>query len=503
MRATLWPTLTIGIAGLLIGPILAQDLTPQEARGRGIYFTGASPSGSAIVAVLGNDGVEVPAASVPCAGCHGRDGRGRPEGGVTPSDIRWSTLSQRRPPYGDSLLIRAFTMGLGTGGTLNAVMPRYRISASDARDLVAWLKILGMRADPGIFEDSLRVGAILPPPNFSAPGMGRAVRDALSAWFEDLGHRELIYGRRIDLRFLELPDDVSRRAAAVRTFVRDQGIFCFVSGFLAGSEEAIGSTLEDLEVPLIGALAPWPQASNRYVFYLDGGVPLQAEALAAYALSAYAGGKPPIAIIHSGGGAPQRLAETLVERFRGAGWPEVRRIETGGSARPLKPPADLLLVLSREASFREFASRSGVGGSATTFLVPGALLTPDALDGQPAAGIRLLAAYPILPSDYSAAALSEYQSVAEAHHLSRSHFQAQLAALCGAKILTEALHRAGRDLSRDKLVDVLEDLRDFETGWSPPISFGSNRRSGILQPRMVEVDFATRRMVPEGAGGKD
>ena len=84
----------------LAAPVLLQgaaELTPQEQRGRQIYRDGASPSGGEIVALLGDANIELPASSVPCASCHGRDGRGRPEGGVAPSDLRWESLTR---PYG-------------------------------------------------------------------------------------------------------------------------------------------------------------------------------------------------------------------------------------------------------------------------------------------------------------------------------------------------------------------------------------------------------------------
>src|SRR5947208_15035593 len=87
---------------LFFTPVLAGagPLTPEEQRGRQIFVDGTSPSGGEIIAVMGDPGIEVPASSVPCAGCHGRDGRGRPEGGVAPSDLTWSVLSGRdHPPY--------------------------------------------------------------------------------------------------------------------------------------------------------------------------------------------------------------------------------------------------------------------------------------------------------------------------------------------------------------------------------------------------------------------
>ena len=64
---------------------------------------------------------------------------------------------------------------------------------------------------------------------------------------------------------------------------------------------------------------------------------------------------------------------------------------------------------------------------------------------------------------------------------------ASIAAFAAAKLLEEGLRRAGRDLDRRKLVDALEELYGYETGLTPPLSYGPNRRIGFGEhlPRTV------------------
>src|SRR5260370_26292650 len=117
----------ISIAGAVC--ILAVDLAPQEARGKQIFVHGSSVS--KITATLGGDSGELPGETLPCANCHGLDGRGKPEGGVVPSNIRWSELAKpyaverqdgrKRPPYTLQSLKRAITPGLDPAG--NVVSP--------------------------------------------------------------------------------------------------------------------------------------------------------------------------------------------------------------------------------------------------------------------------------------------------------------------------------------------------------------------------------------------
>ena len=69
------------------------ELTAEQ-RGRQIYLRGVNAAGQDIVATMGNPTVasgntpaaEIPAAYLACVSCHGRDGAGKPEGGVRPSN---------------------------------------------------------------------------------------------------------------------------------------------------------------------------------------------------------------------------------------------------------------------------------------------------------------------------------------------------------------------------------------------------------------------------------
>ena len=132
----------------------------QIERGRRIYVDGVSSAGTEITAVMSVEGVEVPASAVPCASCHGLDGKGRPEGGVSPSDVTWANLAEpdglthpsgrTHPPYDVRTLKRAISLGIDPGGNkLHIAMPRFRMSLRDMEDLVAYLQQLGSGGEPG------------------------------------------------------------------------------------------------------------------------------------------------------------------------------------------------------------------------------------------------------------------------------------------------------------------------------------------------------------------
>jgi hypothetical protein len=188
-------------AAVVLLAAAVQALTPAERRGRALFHRGTDASGRPVTAML--NGAPAPTA-LACASCHGRDGRGRPEGGIEPADIRWQTLTRAlvttgtrhaRPAYDRARLTRAVTMGLDPSGRrLDPLMPRYHLRRGDADDLLAFLARLGTLADPGLTANAVRVGVLAPPERESDDARARA-----EGWAAGLSARGGVYARRVDV----------------------------------------------------------------------------------------------------------------------------------------------------------------------------------------------------------------------------------------------------------------------------------------------------------------
>ena len=190
--------------------------TSPEARGKAIYLTGKAADGTTMQASMVASGATVPASILKCVNCHGRDGRGRAEGGVYPSDIRWSELSKpyevktrsgrTHPGYTEALDIRGLGIGVDAGGNpLHATMPRYQLTHQQASDVIAYLKLLKHEPEPGITDSAVKIGVLLPP-SAAFEGIRRAIGETLSAFFDEINARGGIYGRRLVLSSMVYPD---------------------------------------------------------------------------------------------------------------------------------------------------------------------------------------------------------------------------------------------------------------------------------------------------------
>ena len=121
--------------------------------------------------------------------------------------------------------------------------------------------------------------------------------------------------------------------------------------------------------------------------------------------------------------------------------------------------------------------------------LPGALVQREILDLPAGFQKKIYLSYPTLPSDQTPAGISEFQTLLKKHTLSVKHTTTQISALVAAKILVEGLKRTGKDLSREKFIRSLEKLYQFQSGLTPRITYGPNRRIGALGSHIVTIDL--------------
>jgi ABC-type branched-subunit amino acid transport system substrate-binding protein len=105
---------------------------------------------------------------------------------------------------------------------------------------------------------------------------------------------------------------------------------------------------------------------------------------------------------------------------------------------------------------------------------------------------KLFIAFPTVPADITSEGMAEFHALHEKYKFAPRHTAAQLSAFAAAKVFVEALTRAGRDVTREKLITTLEGLYNYETGTTPRITFGPNRRLGAAGAHVVSIDTAEK-----------
>lgn len=492
----------------------ARALNAQERRGRAIYLRGESASGREITAFIGE--VDVPASTVTCAGCHGARGEGKTEGGVTAGNLTWANLiksyghehptGRKHGPFDEAAFARALTDGVDpAGNNMLAAMPHFKMSPDDVADLLAYVKRIEDDRDPGISDSSIKVGTILPSKG-SLAELGAAMRDVLAAFFEDVNAKGGIYNRRVELQVADSSGGAAQAAESARGLVREGQVFALVGGFSAGADKELASLAEGDEVPFVGPATLLPQTgfgANRYIFYFLPGMAEQARALVNFGSQRQTTLKSSVALVYAEGEIGEAAVTAAAAQCEKVGCGELKKVsyargkfDAPSLARSLKGVGAVYFFGSAgdESAFVKEAAAWGPD----IFLL-GALTGSDLAASVPAGfGGKVFIAFPTVPADVTPEGVGELRALAAKYKFDVRHPAAQLSALAAAKVLAEGLGRGGKDVSREKLITALEGLYEYETGLTPRLTFGPNRRVGASGAYVVTIDAERKEFVSAG-----
>lgn len=425
---------------LLALPCLAADDSVLVARGRALY-QGYEPfaRGSGVTAL------RLPVDMAACARCHGATGGGGREGGQPVPPLRAAALHQPRdgrPAFADdAAVLRAVTEGQGRGGAaLAPAMPRYALQPGEAEALLAHLRRVGTDQDlpPGVTEGAIRLGSVVP---LSGPAAstGAAIVAGLRAGFADVNARGGVHGRRIELQVQDARTGVRQALATWQ----GEPVFALVGGLWNEAQQGADALLAQAHLSHVATLVVREEAPRAGDWSADllAPVALQRGALA-QALAPCPGGAR-LAVAH-GDGAPA-AAES--------------------EPRWLAPQSDLHRALRQGqpgcvgytlASAPAVQAALPAGWTQTLVLpMPAAVL-------EPAAGER--------------AATPWYRL-----------------GLAAARLTTELLSRAGRQLHERALLDELDRMPELELSPGLVVHYGRQRRHGwspLLVPLGVSADAA-------------
>jgi ABC-type branched-subunit amino acid transport system substrate-binding protein len=491
------------------------SLTPAQIRGKQIYTRGTSPSGRDILAYLGESSIEMPGSAMPCANCHGLDGKGKPEGGVTPSNLTWEVLSKpygvkhtdgrQHPAYTERALELAITRGTDPAGNrLLNVMPRYVMAKEDLADLILYLKRLGTEREPGVSETEIVIGTMVPNGTFAE--MGQAIKAVTTAFFNDLNSLGGVYGRRVELKIIETAETPAAKRANIERLLADEQVFALTGAFIAGAEQEIIPLMAQKEMPLIGPITLYPQTGsplNQQVFYVLSGIEGQARALVDFIAKKPDFKHSGVAVVHPGREMNGNIVKAIAEQSRknGLSAPQVYVYTAGGlniseTIKQVRQAGqETVFFLGSSEELLSFMKAAEQLAWYPFIFQPGSGAT-QIFDAPMGFNGKLFFSVPTSPADQTEKGIQEFSMLAEKYNLPKKHLAVQFSVYSAAKILVEALKQVGRDVSRVKLIQALEGLYQYPTGLTPPITYSPNRRIGAMGAYVLQIDLKEKRLLP-------
>ncbi|AOE87550.1 ABC transporter substrate-binding protein [Pseudomonas sp. TCU-HL1] len=510
----MWRALLL-VALVIQAPLaVALELSPAEAAGRRIYLEGVGAANGEISARVGAADTLVPAAVMPCANCHGADGRGRPEGGVRPPDITWRRLSlpygqlqangRSHGPYDDGALARAVGEGRDPAGNrLDPAMPRFVMSLRDMANLTAYLKRLEDDRDPGVQDAELRLGTLLPRQGPLAD-LGHTVEAVLRGALALVNQAGGIHGRQLSLVVRDPGMDRQSTERALHQLLEEDQVFALLAPLAPALDGDLPTLVEKARVPLVGPLTLFDEATaNPLVFNALPGLREQMFALAGYASSDLGLDRPEALVAYPDDARQHALAEALALRLMDQGWARVRLLGYDAANRDASlghaaKGAQGVFFLGQSEAFARLADQLQAEDLSPYLFAASAQVASSALRIPSRFSGRLFLAYPFMPADWTPEGKATLLVIRRSQGLGGQHAVLQVGAYCAAALLGEGLKRAGREASREKLVSALEGLHGFHTGLTLALSFGPGQRVGLAGAHIVTVDLGGQRFRPLG-----
>jgi len=338
---------------------------------------------------------------------------------------------------------------------------------------VALALLLGVAAAPswaqGITARTIVLGQSAPLSG-AYRAEGEAVRNGALAYLRRLNDAGGLYGRRVELATLDDAGEPERALANTRRFIEEFDVFALLA---YPERSATPEVLDLVNAARTLMVAPVSGAGHarrpgRSVFAVRASYAQELNGIVAY----YAGvGLRRMAIVRpadaAGAGWAAAVRAALAKRELPA--PRDVAVNAGGIAAAVREAkaadADVLIVAMPPPDATEFIRtlrQSGSGAQIVVTSTADAAAVAHAL-GKTGAGVALSQVVPPLDR-ISLPVVSEYRSAYEAETGAPLYSPASLESFMGAKVLVEALRRAGPDPSRDKLRLALEAMSENDTG---------------------------------------
>jgi branched-chain amino acid transport system substrate-binding protein len=351
---------------------------------------------------------------------------------------------------------------------------------------------------PGVTNDSILLGGLIP---MAGPlsTVGVCVRDGWMMVIDKINEQGGINGRRIKVLWEDDGCNPGKGQAAVKKLVTRDNVFALVAGLCSNAIAPAVEFIEQSKIPYFTGSLSDPNTTmptKRYIFRAGiMGATYQGCSAAKLAVEYFKGKKVGIVHVADEYGVRYRdavkayleragIKPTAVEAFN-PGDPDytaqLTNLKNAGSEIVIMvayPPDGAKIVT--QAKKRDF-NPMWIGAGATS--EPSfAAMAQDA-----AVGTTHLYTCAMLVNDTHIPKMAEFASEFKKRIGEKQGRPgvSELMNYSAAMVFCEGLKRAGRELTRERLVDALESIKDFETYLPGKVTFSKENHQGNLVSNFV------------------
>jgi branched-chain amino acid transport system substrate-binding protein len=347
------------------------------------------------------------------------------------------------------------------------------------------VSLKAMAQAPGVTANSILLGQSAA---FSGPAaqLGVQMNIGTKAYFDYVNAQGGVYGRKIELKSRDDKYEANLCADNTKKFIQEDRVFALISYVGTPTTVAAMPIFTEAKVPLIG---PFTGAEalrnpvNRYIFNVRASYFDETEKIVEQLVST---GNRKIAVFYQDdayGQAGLKGVQIAMDKrgMKTAALGKVERntinvqdaVKTINAVQP-----DGVVMISAYTSIAEFVREMKAAGSTTQFhnvsFVGSTALAAALKDEGYGVAISQVVPYPWGPE---VRIVKEYQEILSKAGHTDYNFSSLEGFIVG-EVMVDALRRAGKNLTREKLIAALEsmnnvDLGDFVVNFSPTSHSGS------------------------------
>lgn len=356
-------------------------------------------------------------------------------------------------------------------------------------------------AENGVTELEIVLGQSAP---FSGPAaqLGIQMSAGAKAYFSAVNQAGGIHGRQIELVTADDQYDTKLAAKNTKDLIEKEDVFALFGYVGASSSAAALPIFTQARVPFFAPFTGAPalrEPFNRLIFNIRASYVDEAE----YLIKNLRGiGLKQIAVFYqndadgrAGLDGVERAMKNLNLTLAGSAAAERNGLDVSQAAAKMiasRPDAIIQICTYQScAAFFKLMRTLGYSGQFHSVSFVGAHALADAL-GKQAAGVGISQVMPP-PWRKQNPVVNEYTAVMNKDGIADMNFSS-LEGFIAAKVLVEGLRRAGRDLTREKLIKALESINpsNFDIGFDVNFSAGNHNGSRFVDLTAIARDGTFR-----------
>jgi ABC-type branched-subunit amino acid transport system substrate-binding protein len=330
-------------------------------------------------------------------------------------------------------------------------------------------------AEDGISKDTILIGRSAGMTGTIAARMKPAT-EAMTAYFDQVNAAGGVNGRKIKLLNVDDGNDPKRAMENTRKLITEDKVFALFSPSGTPTTQALLPVATSLQVPLVGSTsgADSLRKPNKYFFHLKGSYGDEFSKMAEHLKTT---GVARVVVMYSDDGAGREGRDLAEAALQKQGMKALASI--GFKPGEVKAAIDKMLKADPQALILPSVAGPGVEFYKEFVKLPNrpqvltwSIMVVEGIYkevGDKAYGLVVAQIVPS-PADRSFGVVRDYQELLKKNSLPDGGYSG-MEGYIGARVLVEALKRAGKEPTRDKLIATLEGMHDFDLG-GEVVNFG-------------------------------